>query len=270
MRVAVVAGPDPGHAFPALALCLQFLAAGDAPTLLTGTEWLDTARSAGVDAVELIGLDPTELDDDTDAGAKIHGRAARMAVLNVPVLRDLAPDLVVSDVITACGGLAAELLGYPVGRAEPRAVVPAVEGAAADRQRAGAGGRGTRQAARCRASGDDRTGMAGRNPPTLGGQGRHRPTRNRPRSAAPTHRHIARARGAPAGLAARGRRRRAPALRTDRCGAGDPAWRWPGGRRRAVDGQVGRAGHDRGGAGGAAARGGAAGRRTSGGFTDRR
>jgi UDP:flavonoid glycosyltransferase YjiC (YdhE family) len=113
VRVAVVAGPDPGHAFPAIALCRRFLAAGDTPTLLTGIEWLDTARAAGVDAVELDGLDPTEDDDDTDAGAKIHQRAARMAVLNVPRLRDLAPDLVVSDVITACGGLAAELMGLP-------------------------------------------------------------------------------------------------------------------------------------------------------------
>ena len=113
MRVAVVAGPDPGHAFPAIALCRRFLAAGDAPTLLTGAEWLDTARAHEVSAVELDGLDPTELDDDTDAGAKIHQRAARMAVLNVPRLRDLSPDLVVSDVITACGGLAAELMGVP-------------------------------------------------------------------------------------------------------------------------------------------------------------
>ena len=64
-------------------------------------------------AAELVGLDPTEFDDDTDAGAKIHQRAARMAVLNVPQLRELAPDVVVSDVITACGGLAAELLGIP-------------------------------------------------------------------------------------------------------------------------------------------------------------
>jgi UDP:flavonoid glycosyltransferase YjiC (YdhE family) len=113
VRVAVVAGPDPGHALPAIALCLRFLAAGDAPTLLTGTRWLDTARQAGVHAIELDGLDPTAADDDTDAGAKIHQRAARMAVLNVPRLRDLAPDLVVSDVITACGGLAAELMGLP-------------------------------------------------------------------------------------------------------------------------------------------------------------
>jgi UDP:flavonoid glycosyltransferase YjiC (YdhE family) len=113
MRVAVVAGPDPGHAFPAIALCRRFLATGDAPTLLTGAEWLDTAGSVGVDSVELDGLDPTELDDDTDAGAKIHQRAARMAVLNAPLLTRLAPDLVVSDVITACGGLAAELIGAP-------------------------------------------------------------------------------------------------------------------------------------------------------------
>ena len=109
----MVAGPDPGHAFPAIALCLRFAAAGDDPVLLTGGEWLHAARAAGTEAVELVGLDPTDEDDDTDAGAKIHQRAARMAVLNVPVLRDLAPDLVVSDVITACGGMAAELLDIP-------------------------------------------------------------------------------------------------------------------------------------------------------------
>ena len=61
MRVAVVAGPDPGHAFPGdRAVPASSWPPGDAPTLLTGTEWLDTARSAGVDAVELVGLDPTE------------------------------------------------------------------------------------------------------------------------------------------------------------------------------------------------------------------
>jgi len=65
MRVSVVAGPDPGHAFPALALCLRFAAAGDDPVLLTGTEWLDTARAVGIEAVELVGLDPTDEDDDT-------------------------------------------------------------------------------------------------------------------------------------------------------------------------------------------------------------
>jgi UDP:flavonoid glycosyltransferase YjiC (YdhE family) len=113
MRVAVVAGPDPGHAFPAIALCLRFQAAGDRPVLLTGRQWLGTARDAGIDARELLGLDPEDGDDDADSGAKIHERAARMTVLNLPVLRELTPDLVVSDVITACGGMAAELMGLP-------------------------------------------------------------------------------------------------------------------------------------------------------------
>ncbi|OBA82600.1 glycosyl transferase [Mycobacterium sp. 1164966.3] len=111
MRVAVVAGPDPGHSFPAIALCQRFLAAGDQPTLFTGAEWLEAARGAGIDAVELDGL--VADDEDLDAGARIHRRAARMAVLNIPALRDRAPDLVVSDVITAGGGMAAELLGIP-------------------------------------------------------------------------------------------------------------------------------------------------------------
>jgi len=113
MRVVVVAGPEAGHAFPALALCLRLQQAGEEPVLMTGLRWLDSARGAGVDAVELMGLDPDEGDDDTDAGAKIHHRAARMAVLNLPELRRLEPDLVVSDVITVCGGMAAELMGVP-------------------------------------------------------------------------------------------------------------------------------------------------------------
>ena len=113
MRVAVVAGPDPGHAFPAIALCLKFLAAGDEPTLLTGAQWLDLARDQGVDALLLAGLDPVEGDDDADSGAKLHRRAARMAVLNQRGLADLDLDLVVSDVITSCGGMAAEISGLP-------------------------------------------------------------------------------------------------------------------------------------------------------------
>jgi UDP:flavonoid glycosyltransferase YjiC (YdhE family) len=119
MRVAVVAGPDPGHAFPAIALCLKFLAAGDQPTLLTGAEWLETARRAGIESVLLEGLDPIEGDDDGDAGAKMHRRAARMAAANVAPLRELAVDLVVSDVITAAGGMAAELLDLPWVELDP-------------------------------------------------------------------------------------------------------------------------------------------------------
>jgi UDP:flavonoid glycosyltransferase YjiC (YdhE family) len=113
MRVAIVAGPEAGHVFPAIALCLRLADAGDDPVLLTGRQWLDTVREAGIEAVALVGLEPEGSDDDDDAGSKIHRRAARMAVLNQVALQQLRPDLVVSDVITVCGGMAAELLGVP-------------------------------------------------------------------------------------------------------------------------------------------------------------
>lgn len=113
MRVAVVAGPEAGHAFPAIALCLRLAEAGADPVLLTGAAWTDTARRAGLEAVELLGLDPDDTDDDNDEGAKLHQRAGRMAMLNLSRMRGLRPDLVVSDVITVCGGMAAEMLGVP-------------------------------------------------------------------------------------------------------------------------------------------------------------
>ncbi|MBD0322558.1 MAG: glycosyl transferase [Aldersonia sp.] len=113
MRVAVVAGPDAGHAIPAIALSRKFLAAGDEPTLFTGAQWLGAAEREGIDARPLRGLAPRNVDDDADAGRRIHERAAYIATLLAPELRALRPDLVVSDILTAGGGLAAELSGVP-------------------------------------------------------------------------------------------------------------------------------------------------------------
>lgn len=113
MRVAVVAGPDPGHAFPAIALCLRFLEAGDDPVLFTSPRWFDAARETGIAVRRLKGLAPRAQDDDGDAGARIHQRAAHISTEIVPDLSAMLPELVVSDVLTAGGGLAAERLGVP-------------------------------------------------------------------------------------------------------------------------------------------------------------
>ncbi|WP_433672324.1 glycosyltransferase [Nocardia sp. CA-136227] len=113
MRVAVVAGPDPGHAFPAIALCERLLAAGDEPVLFTSPRWFDAARDAGIGVRRLKGLAPRAEDDDSDAGARIHQRAAHISTEILPDLSAMLPELVVSDVLTAGGGMAAERLRLP-------------------------------------------------------------------------------------------------------------------------------------------------------------
>ncbi|MBF0662784.1 MULTISPECIES: glycosyltransferase [unclassified Rhodococcus (in: high G+C Gram-positive bacteria)] len=112
MRVAVVAGPDAGHAIPAIELSRRFAAAGHEAILFTGERWFGI-DVPGVTVAELKGLAPRSDDDDADAGAKIHGRAAHIATEMLQDLSALLPDLVVSDVITAGGGMAAERLGIP-------------------------------------------------------------------------------------------------------------------------------------------------------------
>ncbi|NEW54606.1 glycosyl transferase [Nocardia cyriacigeorgica] len=113
MRVAVIAGPDPGHAFPAIALCVRFAAAGDEPVLFTGPRWFEAARGAGIGVRRLKGLAPRATDDDRDAGQRIHERAAHISTEILPELSAMLPELVVSDVLTAGGGMAAERLGVP-------------------------------------------------------------------------------------------------------------------------------------------------------------
>ncbi|QNG19121.1 glycosyl transferase [Rhodococcus triatomae] len=119
MRVVIVAGPDPGHAIPAIALSLRFLDAGDDPVLFTGGRWLARGTAAGVDTRLLPGLAPRPGDDDLDAGARIHARAAYISTELLPELRAETPDLVVSDILTAGGGLAAERLGVPWAELSP-------------------------------------------------------------------------------------------------------------------------------------------------------
>ncbi len=113
VRIAVVAGPDPGHAFPAIALCLRFLEAGDEPVLFTGPRWFDAAKQVGIGVRRLKGLAPRAEDDDADAGQRIHERAAFISTEILPDMSAMLPDLVVSDVLTAGGGMAAERMKVP-------------------------------------------------------------------------------------------------------------------------------------------------------------
>lgn len=101
MRVALVAGDEAGHAFPAFALAQQFTDAGHDATVYTGVRWSDVELGRASIA-ELAGLAAAVGDDDSDAGAKLSTRAARMAVRLAPDLRG-SYDVVISDVINGRG-----------------------------------------------------------------------------------------------------------------------------------------------------------------------
>ncbi len=79
--------------------------------LFTGRRWIDAGRRVGIDTRLLKGLAPRPQDDDMDAGQRIHSRAAFISTELFPDLDEVGADLVVSDILTAGGGLAAERLG---------------------------------------------------------------------------------------------------------------------------------------------------------------
>ncbi|GAB4584752.1 hypothetical protein Ntsu_25840 [Nocardia sp. IFM 10818] len=87
--------------------------------LFTSPRWFDAARNAGIGVRRLKGLAPRAEDDDADAGARIHQRAAHIATEILPDLSAMLPELVVSDILTAGGGMAAERLGLPWAELSP-------------------------------------------------------------------------------------------------------------------------------------------------------
>lgn len=107
-HVAVVAGPDPGHAFPALALARALRQRGLRVTFVSGTSHEPAAMAEGLAFRELPLLAPTSRDHDL--GHRLWGRAAEMAPPLADLLRDDPPDLLVADVLTRAGAFAAELL----------------------------------------------------------------------------------------------------------------------------------------------------------------
>ncbi|HVE64150.1 MAG TPA: nucleotide disphospho-sugar-binding domain-containing protein [Mycobacteriales bacterium] len=110
-RLAVVAGPDPGHAFPAIALAVALHEAGHAVTVCSGDRWADAGRRCGPSFVSLPRLGPDPRDDDL--GFRLWGRGQQIAPLLVDLLAPWRPEVVVADAITVPGWFAADLIGVP-------------------------------------------------------------------------------------------------------------------------------------------------------------
>jgi MGT family glycosyltransferase len=110
MRFLVAAFGDPGHVFPAIALGRALAARGHEVTIETWEERRGAVEGAGLGfaAAEEYRMFPPP-DPDSEEGA--HAAEAARALL--PLLDEMRPHAVVSDILTLAPALAAEVAGVP-------------------------------------------------------------------------------------------------------------------------------------------------------------
>jgi UDP:flavonoid glycosyltransferase YjiC (YdhE family) len=116
LKVLLGAFGDPGHAFPMLALGEALVARGHSVALQTWRRWEAAASAAGIEfaAAPEYHVFPTRERPLTPYAAAV--RAARETR---PLVRDFAPDVAVSDILTPAPALAGELEGVPVATLIP-------------------------------------------------------------------------------------------------------------------------------------------------------
>ncbi len=110
MRVAVIAGGDPGHVFPAAGLTLALGARGHQALLCTGQSWLPELQRDGIPAIAMPHPGPNR---EPDGVRRLRQTSRLLAPLIAESLTAFGPDLVVADVMTPSGPLAAGLLDVP-------------------------------------------------------------------------------------------------------------------------------------------------------------
>jgi UDP:flavonoid glycosyltransferase YjiC (YdhE family) len=101
---------DPGHAFPMIALGRALVARGHDVTLQTWARWQHHVESEGMSFAaapeyKVFPSGPEPLD--------FYEAVVHATVDTVPLVRELAPDVVVADILTLAPALAAEIEGRP-------------------------------------------------------------------------------------------------------------------------------------------------------------
>jgi UDP:flavonoid glycosyltransferase YjiC (YdhE family) len=110
-RIAVVAGPDPGHAYPALGIATALAERGHELRFYSGDRHRELTLALGCSFERLPRLAPTP--GDHDLGHRLWVRAADMAAPLSWQLRRFGPDLVIADQLTRSGAFAAQLVDLP-------------------------------------------------------------------------------------------------------------------------------------------------------------
>jgi UDP:flavonoid glycosyltransferase YjiC (YdhE family) len=123
MRFLVAAFGDPGHVFPAIALGRALAGRGHDVTIETWEERRAAVEGAGLGfaAAEEYRMFPPP---DPDSAEGAHAAEAARALL--PLLEEMRPHAVVSDILTLAPALAAELAGVPRATLIPH-IYPVVE-----------------------------------------------------------------------------------------------------------------------------------------------
>jgi UDP:flavonoid glycosyltransferase YjiC (YdhE family) len=111
LKIAVVAGPAPGHAFPAASLATALQSRGHEVLVVTGVSWLAALERAGLPAehLPLLKADPR----DAIFGFRLYGRAAEQARPLADQLTAAGVEAIVADTLTVAGAFAAQLMNVP-------------------------------------------------------------------------------------------------------------------------------------------------------------
>ena len=109
-RILLGAFGDPGHAFPMIALGRALTARGHQVTLQTWTRWREHVEAEGLafapaPEYEVFPSGPEPLD--------FYEAVVHATNDTLPLVRELAPEVVVADILTLAPALAAELAGTP-------------------------------------------------------------------------------------------------------------------------------------------------------------
>jgi MGT family glycosyltransferase len=123
MRFLVAAFGDPGHVYPAIALGRALAGRGHEVTIETWEERRAAVKGAGLGfaAAEEYRMFPPP---DPDSAEGAHAAEAAKALL--PLLEEMRPHAVVSDILTLAPALAAEVAGVPRATLIPH-IYPVVE-----------------------------------------------------------------------------------------------------------------------------------------------
>jgi UDP:flavonoid glycosyltransferase YjiC (YdhE family) len=125
LRVFIGAFGDAGHAFPAIALGKELARRGHDVTLETWKRWREHVEREGM---AFVPAPEYQVFPTRERPLKPYAAAARAAKETQPIIRELAPDLVVNDVLTLAPALAAELEDRPFATLVPHLYPPPVAG----------------------------------------------------------------------------------------------------------------------------------------------